>query len=49
MYSEPTSTINNIVMLREIVKKCGFKSNLTSNPHLNKKQSDEHLKDAFKR
>jgi len=49
MYSEPTSVINNIAVLREIVKKCGFKSNLTSNPNISKKSSDDHLKDVFKR
>ncbi|XP_027844790.2 translation initiation factor IF-2, mitochondrial [Aphis gossypii] len=46
---EPTSLIDNVSVLREIVKKCGFKSNLTSNPNTNKKSSDDHLKDAIKR
>ncbi|XP_060841242.1 translation initiation factor IF-2, mitochondrial isoform X1 [Rhopalosiphum padi] len=49
MYFEPTSLIDNVSILREIVKKCGFKSNLTSNPNTNKKPTDEHLKDAIKR
>jgi len=41
--------MDNVLILREIVKKCGFKSNLTSNPNKNKKLSDDHLKDAIKR
>lgn len=49
IYSEPTSVINNVPLLSEIVKKCGFKSNLVSNPNKSKKSSDDHLKDAFKR
>lgn len=47
-YSEPSSAIDNIAILREIVKKCGFKSNLTTNPNYVKK-IDDHLKDAFRR
>lgn len=48
-YSKPTSVIENVSMLREITKKCGFKSNLISNPNLNKQSSNEYIKDAFKR
>lgn len=49
MYYEPSSVIDNVQILREIVKKCGFKSNLISNPNIKKKLSEDHLKDAFKR
>lgn len=48
LYSEPSSVIDNISILREIVKKCGFKSNLTTNPN-HVKKIDDHLKDAFRR
>lgn len=48
-YSEPNSTISNISMVREIVKRCGFKSNIIANPNVNKKLPDDQLKDAFKR
>lgn len=47
-YFKPTSVLNNIAVLCEIVKKCGFKSNLISNPNISKK-SENHLKDAYKR
>jgi len=49
IYSEPTSVIDNVPLLREIVKKCGFNSNIISNPHKNKKLFDDYLKDAVKR
>lgn len=49
IYYESSSAIDNVLILREIVKKCGFKSNLISNPNIKKKPSDDHLKDAFKR
>lgn len=49
MYSEPTSEIDNVLLLREIVKKCGFKSNLILHPNKNEQLTDDHLKDAFKR
>ncbi|VVC33349.1 Translation protein, beta-barrel domain,Translation initiation factor IF- 2, domain [Cinara cedri] len=46
---DPNVAIENVPLLREIVKKCGFKCNLTSNPSKSKKSSDNHLKDAVKR
>lgn len=49
IYSEPESVINNVPIIREIVKKCGFKCNIISRPNTNKKLNDDHLKDAFKR
>lgn len=48
-YSEPTSAIQNVAMVREIVKRCGFKSNVISNPNLIKKLPDDQLKDVYKR
>uniref|UniRef100_A0A2S2Q7J1 Translation initiation factor IF-2 n=1 Tax=Sipha flava TaxID=143950 RepID=A0A2S2Q7J1_9HEMI len=48
-YSKPTSIIENISMLREITKKCGFKSNMIPNPNISKQPSDKYIKDAFKR
>ncbi|XP_050437439.1 translation initiation factor IF-2, mitochondrial isoform X2 [Adelges cooleyi] len=49
MYSKPNSPIDDVPVLKEIAKKCGFKSNIVSNPNTKNKSTNHEEKDAVKR
>ncbi|XP_050532177.1 translation initiation factor IF-2, mitochondrial isoform X2 [Daktulosphaira vitifoliae] len=49
IYSKPESRFENLSLLRQVVKKCGYKCRMVSNPNTIIKSRDYQPKDAFKR